>query len=202
MKTSDNEDKKGIKELLDTARSAACEAGDIRSVWDTHTPPSGHRERFINKLTARSSNASSEKSSQKNRPILIHLNKAWWMAAASVAIVVSVLFWNQPTLKARDLGDVSEKMAQVEEFFRETLAHEVILLEEQKNEKTKVIIERAFDDMKKIEADYEKLRHDLATSGSDTRVIRAMIENFQKRIEVLEYVITQIEQMDASTSSL
>ena len=42
---------------------------------------------------------------------------------------------------------------------------------------------------------YEKLKLDLTSSGEDKRVIYAMITNFQNRIDLLENVLEQIEEI-------
>ena len=49
--------------------------------------------------------------------------------------------------------------------------------------------------LKTLEADYEKLKTDLGKSGNDKRVIYAMINNFQTRIDILQNVLSGIEQI-------
>ena len=46
-----------------------------------------------------------------------------------------------------------------------------------------------------MEQNYIKLKKDLTTSGNDKRVISAMISNFQDRIDILNNVLNQIEEL-------
>ncbi len=45
-----------------------------------------------------------------------------------------------------------------------------------------------------MEASYKKLKHDLATSPNQERVLRAMIRNLQIQAEVLDQQLQVIEQ--------
>ena len=47
--------------------------------------------------------------------------------------------------------------------------------------------------MNTLETQYENLKNDLLESGQDKRVIYAMIDNFQNRIDLLEQVLEHIE---------
>ncbi len=49
-------------------------------------------------------------------------------------------------------------------------------------------------EIKKMEASYKKLKHDLATSPNQERVLRAMIRNLQIQAEVLDQQLQVIEQ--------
>ena len=51
-----------------------------------------------------------------------------------------------------------------------------------------------------MEASYKKLKHDLATSPNQERVLRAMIRNLQIQAEVLNQQLEVIEQFKNSKS--
>ena len=46
-----------------------------------------------------------------------------------------------------------------------------------------------------LENKYEQLKEDLSESGDDSRVIYAMISNFQNRIDLLQNVLQKIEEI-------
>ncbi|WP_342646451.1 hypothetical protein [Mucilaginibacter sp. CSA2-8R] len=55
-------------------------------------------------------------------------------------------------------------------------------------------------EINKMEASYKKLKHDLATSPNQERVLRAMIRNLQIQAEVLNQQLQVIEQFRDSKS--
>lgn len=46
-----------------------------------------------------------------------------------------------------------------------------------------------------LEEEYQQLKLDLVESGNDKRVIYAMIANFQNRIDLLEQVVSIVEEV-------
>ncbi|PTM09948.1 MAG: hypothetical protein DA407_04765, partial [Bacteroidetes bacterium] len=46
-----------------------------------------------------------------------------------------------------------------------------------------------------LDQNYNRLKEDLTVSGNDTRVINAMISNFQDRIDILNNVLNQIDEL-------
>ena len=68
-------------------------------------------------------------------------------------------------------------------------------LNQERTPETKALIDDALKQLKTLESDYENLKKDLTKSGDDKRVIYAMINNFQNRINVLQTVLEQIESI-------
>ena len=64
------------------------------------------------------------------------------------------------------------------------------------NEDHKALIEDTMNRLNALEAEYDKLKVDLMESGNDKRVIAAMINNFQARIELLQQVNQTIEEIN------
>ena len=50
--------------------------------------------------------------------------------------------------------------------------------------------------MQTLEKEYDKLKKDLLKSGKDKRVIFAMINNFQQRIDLLKQVLEQTQRIN------
>jgi archaellum component FlaC len=49
--------------------------------------------------------------------------------------------------------------------------------------------------LERLDEEYKKLKVDLSKSGKDKRVVFAMVSNLQQRIDLLNDVLTQIEEI-------
>lgn len=142
--------------------------------------PAGHRERFLQKLT-------------QQKPVSVRRFR-WWYAAASLALIIGLAGVLKPADNKADLADVSPEMKSTELFFRQTINSEMDRLQGlSADPASQKLIDDALQQMKILETDYEKLRTELMESGYDKRVIYAMINNFQQRIDLLQTVLNEIE---------
>jgi DNA polymerase II small subunit/DNA polymerase delta subunit B len=112
-----------------------------------------------------------------------------------VIIGIGFTFLNTPSVDAGELASVSPEMEQTQTFFTSTINKELQTLKGFEAPETKALVDDALKQMEVLEAQYEILKVDLVESGNDKRVIYAMISNFQSRIELLEQVITTIEEV-------
>lgn len=153
--------------------------------FDVHETPSGHQSRFLGKLQV----------VEKPRSTVRNWVYPLTIAASIAALVVfGFLFQSDPTTKA-DLASVSPEMEQTESFFVSTINEELRTLKSFKTPETEALVKDALAQISILETEYEDLKTDLVSSGNDKRVIYAMISNFQNRIDLLEQVITTIEQI-------
>ncbi|MBZ0326678.1 MAG: hypothetical protein K8F54_03675 [Altibacter sp.] len=157
----------------------------LEGTFDVEETPSGHQKRFLEKLHA-------EKHTRNN--------PKWWKPlsiAASVLVIFGIgfTFLNTPSIEAAELASVSPEMEQTQTFFTTTINKELQTLKNFDAPETKALVDDALKQMEVLEVQYEKLKVDLVESGNDKRVIYAMITNFQSRIELLEQVITTIEEV-------
>lgn len=168
---------------------------DLKGQFDTEVPQQGHEERFISKLNRQTnSQANTNKAQSINwKPLLA--------IAASVIICLSIFVTipNDPELL--DLASVSPEMSSTQDFFITTIDNELKKLNEERSPLTEKIIEDAMLQLKLLEDDYNQLKIDLTESNEDQRVIYAMITNFQSRIEILNTVLEQIENVKTLKSN-
>lgn len=160
--------------------------------FDVAEPEAGHRERFMEKL------GKTEEKSLPRTSKVRHLWTPFIGVAAAVAIVFLVLtnVLNTGAMaKSGDLASVSPEMKQTQDFYTSLIEKELTNLEEEKNPETKAVIEDAMVQMEKLENEYAKLKKDLLKSGKDRRVVYAMINNFQQRIDLLNNVLEQIDNI-------
>lgn len=152
---------------------------------DMAEPKEGHKLRFMQKLQ--------EQNNQQVKRLVFW--KPLAIAASFLLIIaLSFPFLNEQSPKG-DLASISPEFAQTQHFFTSTIQRELENLKREKSPETLVLVEDALRQMENLENDYEKLKKDLIKSGNDERVIHAMIQNFQSRIELLQQVLEQIEQL-------
>ncbi len=159
--------------------------------FDIEEPHSGHRERFFKKLD-------DQTSTEKNSPKVKRLWTPIIAIAASFLLaffLIGEFFGNDISAKNSDLASISPEMKQTQEFYTGMISRELNSLKQEKSPETRAIVNDALKQMEKLEKEYDELRLDLVESGKDNRVIHAMIQNFQKRIDLLNTVLSQIENI-------
>lgn len=160
----------------------------LKNDFDIETPDLGHEQRFLAKL--KNQNQDSADNTTTN---------SWWKPvmgiAASIALIVSVFVVMQQEPELKDLASVSPELLETQNFFTTTIALELSKLESERTPGTEDLIKDAIGQMTILEKEYELLKIDLRQSGNDNRVIYAMITNFQNRIELLQSVLQNIEDV-------
>ena len=159
--------------------------------FDIEEPHSGHRERFHKKLEAQ---AEVPESKGKLRSL--------WAPVLGIAASFLLAFFLlgefiTPATSAgnSDLASISPEMKQTQEFYTSLISKELTNLNAERTPETEAVIKDALLQMEKLEKNYNQLREDLVNSGKDNRVIHAMIQNFQQRIDLLNDVLTQIDNI-------
>lgn len=160
--------------------------------FDREEPHTGHKERFSKKLEDKS--ASSKNTGAKSRNL-------WTPILAMAASFILAFFLLGDFIgtgnaeRNSDLASISPEMKQTQAFYTGLITKELNAINAEKTPETEAIINDALNQMEKLEKNYETLRKDLVNSGKDNRVIHAMIQNFQQRIDLLNNVLTQIENI-------
>ena len=89
-----------------------------------------------------------------------------------------------------------QKWKKPQNFYLASIHKEIEEIKSQQTPENQKIIEDAFDQLKILELSYQKLTVELKESSEDKRVIYAMITNFQKRLEVLQNLMLQLEEFE------
>ncbi|WP_026935323.1 hypothetical protein [Christiangramia echinicola] len=159
--------------------------------FNIEEPHTGHRERFFKKIDKE---IESPESKNKVRSLWAPI----MAIAASFALAIFLLGGFMGPLdnaKNSELASISPEMKQTQEFYTGLITKELNAINAEKTPETEAIINDALLQMEKLEMNYENLKDDLLDSGKDNRVIHAMIQNFQQRIDLLNNVLTQIENI-------
>jgi hypothetical protein len=162
----------------------------LQNDFDLAEPSIGHFDRFEAKLKGK------DKGSTNNKSISWY----WLAIAASVILFVGVWFGNNNAQGSMELGELSPKMEETQNFYLATIQKEIKFIEGQKNPQNQRIIDDAFTQLTKLELDHQKLSEELKESNEDKRVIYAVIANFQMQIEVLQNLVEQLEEFDKMNS--
>jgi hypothetical protein len=159
-----------------------------KDFFEDAEPSKGHFERFNRKL---------EKRFQVNtirRSIVPYLLKA---AVVTLLITLSSLWtWDHFIRSGRSrmtLGQVSPQYKEVENYY----VHQVNLMEGEivnvdlKN--NPVQKEMLVKEMKSMDSTYLSLQKELKANPNDERIISAMIEHYQTKLEVMTYIVNQLK---------
>ena len=171
----------GMKNIEDIIR-------ENKGHFDGIEPIDGHLERFNWKLERRLH------SQATRRSIVPYLLKA---AVVTLLITLSSLWtWDQFIRKDRGgmaLGDVSPQYKEVENYY----VHQVNLMEGElqnvdfgTNPEQKEMLQK---ELKSMDSTYVQLQKELRANPNDERIINAMIEHYQTKIEVLSYIVDQLK---------
>lgn len=161
-----------------------------KGAFDSYEPSDGHFERFTAKLEAHSYIA----------PARVSLTP-YLLKAAAVAILVtisSLWAWEKivsPDANRMTLGEVSPEYQQVEQYYVKQvnmIENEFTTIDIISNEDQNKIL---MDELAEMDDMYVELQKDLKTNPNDERVINAMIAHYQRKIEVMNYILSQLKEV-------
>ena len=163
--------------------------GKLQGQFDIEEPELGHQDRFLEKLNQSKGVVSLQKT-----------KKTWWKPlsiAASIALVTALGF--QQITKERSVREqvveIAPEVSQTEFHFTSLIQEQVQVLENSKAPENEQLVDDTLKQLAKLEADYKNLEQDLINGGNDKIILNAMIINFQTRIDLLQEVLTNIEEI-------
>jgi hypothetical protein len=157
-----------------------------RDLFEDREPSEGHLDRFSVKLEIRHQKMASRRS------IVPYLLRA---AAVTLLITLSSLWtWDhfiRPGSSRMTLGQVSPQYKEVENYY----LHQVSLMEGEivnmdHNPQQKAMLMK---EMKSMDSTYVSLQKELKANPNDERIINAMIEHYQTKLEVMTYIVNQLK---------
>ncbi|MHA3787141.1 hypothetical protein ACX0HA_02945 [Flavobacterium hauense] len=155
-------------------------------LWDMEEPITGHQDRFLDRL---------DKNKGKKPKVK---GLIYWIAmpaAAAIAILVTLMFTFSPGSSEKQVAKISPKTEQTQMYFASVINKELEKVRKENTPETKALVEDAMLRMQQLEADYDKITHDLAKKGENKQLLHAMITNLQTRISFLEDVLVKIENI-------
>ncbi|MGB1284123.1 MAG: hypothetical protein ACPG44_06615 [Polaribacter sp.] len=149
--------------------------------FDFQEPHASHLERFERKLNNTKNN---HKTSWK-----------WLSIVASIVLVFGFWLGSNHQKPPIGLAAISPKMEEVQTYFVATIHQELKTLEENRSLETETIIENALEELEELEDSYNTFIQELTKNGQQQKIVNAMIKNYQQRLEILENVLKQLEQI-------
>ncbi|MCB0485405.1 MAG: hypothetical protein KDC47_04335 [Flavobacteriaceae bacterium] len=161
---------------------------ELEGKFDVEEPMLGHFDRF--KVRLAKDVIENEKPKQS-----FHTWK-WLSIAASVILLVGIWIGSNTAKPGLELAEVSPEMQETQNFFVSTIQTELEQIKLKRNDDNKQVIDDALNQLHKLEENYKQLTVELQKSNEDRRVIYAMISNFQQRIEVLQNLLQQLNELE------
>ncbi len=174
-----------------------------QSRYDIYQLPSDHANRFKNRL----------KNIEGGSVIsLVHptrrskKNMLQWSIAASIAIIIGLTGFIGGQMQSRDHKKLSPALAAAQDHYSNSIELQLSLLNKLQSPENERIIADAKLNLKKLEADYQKIIKDFQSNSDNPAVIDAMIQNLKTRILLLENARAQIntsnQQLKKNTNEL
>ena len=159
-----------------------------RDIWDNSEPDAGHFERFSVRLELR------REARRTKRSIVPYLLRA---AVVTLLVTLSSLWtWDhfiRPDTGRMRLGEVSPQYREVENYY----LHQVSMMEDEivnteldnDPEQKQLLI----SELRSMDSVYVSLQKELKANPDDERVISAMINHYQRKLEVMTYIVDQLQ---------
>ena len=123
----------------------------------------------------------------------------WWkplsIAASIAVILVSTLFLIPDSDPDIELSERAPQVSETKLYYANLIKQEVNKLALEDSPETKQIIADAMMQLKTLETDYNKIESDLLQGGNTKILLNAMITNFQTRMDLLQSVMEQIDEI-------
>ena len=161
-----------------------------RELFDTTDPNEGHFNRFAAKL---------KQQKRKNHS----LTYTFLLKAASIAILVTLSFlWTYDNLikpssenSGITLSEVSDEYREVEVYYKQQVNlryGQIRNMDIFSDSIQKSTLLKELSDMDSI---YTNLQDELESNPKDKRIINAMIEHYQLKVDVMNQILLQLEQI-------
>jgi hypothetical protein len=159
-----------------------------RDLFEGNEPIDGHLDRFNWKLEKRLH------SKAVKRSIVPYLLRA---AVVTILVTLSSLWTWDHFIRAdrarMTLGQVSPQYKEVENYYVHQvnmMESELINIDLKDNPEQKQVL---VSEMKSMDSVYVQLQKELKLNPNDERIINAMIEHYQTKLEVMTYIVNQLK---------
>ena len=159
-----------------------------KDFFEDAEPSTGHFERFNRKLEMRF------QVDAVKRSIVPYLLKA---AVVTLLITLSSLWtWDhfiRPGRSRMTLGQVSPQYKEVESYYVHQvnlMEGEIVNIDLKNNPAQKAVL---LKEMKSMDSTYITLQKELKANPNDERIINAMIEHYQTKLDVMTYIVNQLK---------
>lgn len=139
-----------------------------------------------------------EKLDEKPAPRIIWIKYLRVAAAALVLLIAGGAmgaYWLQSQNKVVTLADVSPEYAEMQQYFDQQIQSKIKLLANYKQ------ADSVKSDIQELDRMYQELLDELQNTpvGNREKVVQAMIENYQAKIDILEQVLEKLQLLNSTS---
>jgi hypothetical protein len=161
----------------------------LQGTFDFEAPQEGHQQRFLEKLQASQGVVSIRR---KKKSLWKPLSM---VASALILFALGIGLFNSSPTRDEQVAEISPEVSKTQFYFASLIEDQVRELENGSTPETQKIIDDTLKQLQRLETNYEKLEQDLLNGGNSKLLLSAMITNFQTRIDLLEDVLNQIDDI-------
>ena len=162
-----------------------------KELFDTADPKKGHFNRFVDKL----------KQQKREKPSLI--SYTFLLKAASIAILVTLSFlWTYDNLiksssekSGISLSEVSDEYREVEVYYKQQVNLKYGQIRNMDIFSDSIQRSMLLKELSDMDSIYTNLQDELEANQKDKRIINAMIEHYQLKVDVMNQILLQLEQI-------
>lgn len=162
-----------------------------RAQLDSDRPRQGHEERFMQKLDRLA----------EQRPVRTVRFRHILQVAASLAIILTsaVLLIRHSEPDARAMNELPPSIMEADIYYTSQVEDKYNQISDFKfeDEEEKTVLLNELND---LESYHQQLMKDLEANPDDDRVINALIRHYQVKLEVMDQIIIQLNQIKSETS--
>jgi hypothetical protein len=162
-----------------------------RELFDNAEPNEGHFNRFAAKL---------KQQKRKNRSLTSY---TFLLKAASIAILVTLSFlWTydnlikpSPENSGISLSEVSDEYMEVEVYYKQQVNLRYGQIRNMDIFSDSIQRSMLLKELSDMDSIYTNLQDELKANPKDKRIINAMIEHYQLKVDVMNRILHQLEQI-------
>ncbi len=177
---------------------------------DLHEAPNGLWAKIENELnTDESGEVKSKIIPLKKEPKMVSIRVVWQMAAGFLLIILAVgvlpnLDWNEKTSEIEQkeeltlneqIAEVAPELMEAEKYYSHEINQRLVQLKQMNLSGTGVNIESFEDEMLELGSVYEGMKEEFVSSEANERVLSAMIDNLQMRMEILNRQLQILQEV-------
>jgi len=168
---------------------------DNRNEFNHAEPPEGHFQRFKQRLD--------QQRSRRKIVLPSYLRIAAVVAIISVSSIFIYEYFRSGSYAGShySFGMLSKEYQEVEDYFIQTINAKYSELEKfnfEDPDQKEIILK----ELREMDILYKRLQEDFKNDPNNQRIIHAMILHYQQKIEIMNNIVIQLEEINSITSNL
>ena len=181
---------------------------DNKSFLDTEEPPAGLWDRIDDELS--SEEVKTSKIVEMTPKKSVSIKVVWQMAASFLLLLISALFFQHwylnnntettaeaPTITIEEqIANIAPELVEAESYYSQQISQKLVQLRSMDLADTGIDLKGFEEEIASLDKVYAQMKTDLVDSQANERVLQAMIENLQIRMELLNRQLQILEKVN------